>query len=376
MAGMRIVFTVLLIASIATRVLAQAPDDYARARALALDAQRPEAIALLRAYLQTTPTDVDSRVLLGTVLSWEGQYDAARTELEQVLVAHPGYGDAIASLMNVELWSDHPRRALEVARRGLAVAPNDQRFIQGRERATHQLDLVRPWSVSASTSYDWFDDHRSAWKETQATLKRDTPAGAVILRGLHADRFSLSDNQFEVEMYPRFRPGTYAYVSGGYAPRKVLYPGYRLAADLYQSLGAGFEGSIGYRRLGFSTPTDIYVVTINKYVGNWLLTGKGFYLPDQTGASSRSFHGSFRRYFGAEGTSYVGARYSHGSAREEIRDIHDFEVLGSDTIAAEWQADIGRRLVVNASGSTSRQARVSQSQLRQNSVSATIGVRF
>lgn len=355
---------------------AQPQDDVSRARALAKAGQRDQAIALLRARLEASPTDGDALVALGTMLSWQGQYDEARRVLELALERHPTDTDALGALLNVELWSDHPRQALQVAQRGLAEAPNDSRFLQGRQRASDALALLRPWQVSVSESYDWFNDNRTAWNETQAALKRETRAGSVIVRGSRAQRFGLSDNQFEVEMYPRFRPGSYAYVSAGFAPDQKLYPQYRYAVDIYQSLGGGFEGSVGVRRLGFATRTSIYVATMNKYVGNWLLTGRMFYIPDRAGSASRSYHGSFRRYFGAEGSSYVGARYSRGLAREEIRTLNDFEVLSSDTVALELQAYLGHRGVFSASGGTSRQERVDRQSLRQHSLSAGLGIRF
>ena len=186
----------------------------------------------------------------------------------------------------------------------------------------------------------------------------------------------MRDNQFELEMYPSFRPGTYAYVSAAAGPDRVLYPRYRYAADLYQSIGSGFEASAGMRRLGFDARTNIYLAALSKYVGNWLLNGKIFYVPDRTGKSSTSYHGSFRRYFGADGTNYVGLRYARGLARDEVRNLNDFEVLTSDTVAAEFNAIIRRRLVLQISGGTSRQNRINQLALRQHSVSVGAGWRF
>ena len=43
----------------------------------------------------------------GIVLSWEGKSNESRTELQRVLAEHPGNGDALQALINVELWSDH-----------------------------------------------------------------------------------------------------------------------------------------------------------------------------------------------------------------------------------------------------------------------------
>ena len=365
-----------LLVVLASDSLGAQGDEVSRARALAFGGKHVEATALLHQYLASEPSDTDARTLLGTVLSWDGRYDEARTELQTVISGRPTDGDALPALINVELWSDHPQQAKVLAERGLAAATKDDRYLEGRERAISAIDYARAWAISASYSYDWFSDQRSAWRESQASLKRQTPVGSIIARGSRAERFSVMDNQFEIEMYPSFRPGTYAYVSFGIAPDQRLYPHYRYAADIYQSLGKGFEASIGFRRLRFSSDTDIYVGTLSKYVGNWLLTGRMYYVPDRTGANSRSYHGSFRRYFGGAGTSYVGARYSRGFAREEIRNINDFEVLNSETAAGELDVNLSRRWRLGLSGSTSRQDRLDRDALRQNSASATLGFRF
>ncbi len=354
----------------------QAIDGLTEARALAIAGNRPAAIAQLRERLAVAPADDDARLLLGTVLSWEGSYEEARTLLQQVVTARPADTDALGALLNVQIWSGRPREAKALAERGLELSPNSSQFLQGRQRAVDAIDRLRPWEVSASESDDWFSDRRTSWREHQLSVRRATPAGSVIVRGSRAERFGLTDNQFEVEMYPRFRAGTYAYVSAGWAPAKRLSPESRYAADLYQSLGAGLEGSFGYRRLGFSSTTDIFVASLNKYVGNWLLTSRMFYVPDRTGAASRSYHGAFRRYFGADGTSYVGARYSHGFAREEVRNLNDFEVLRSNTVAGELSTALGSRLRLGVSGSTSDQERANLLKLRQHSLSAALGVKF
>jgi YaiO family outer membrane protein len=235
---------------------------------------------------------------------------------------------------------------------------------------------LRPWGVSVGYGYDWFNDDRAAWREYAASIRRATPIGALILRGARAERFGLQDDQFEIEMYPRLRNGTYLYVSFALAPDHVLFPEHRYAADVYQALGGGFEGAVGFRRLQFDSPTDIYVGTLNKYLGDWLLTGRMFYIPDRAGESSKSYHGSFRRYFGSDGTSYIGGRYSRGFAREEIRNVSDFEVLQSDTLAADLNTTLGRRVTVGASFTRSNQQRVERADLRQSSATVTVGLRF
>jgi YaiO family outer membrane protein len=380
-------------------------DVVARARALAVAGQHAESITLLEDSLVTSPGDSDARVLLGTVLSWEGRHDEARREFEAILAESPTHGDALPALINVELWSGHPGRAEELASRALRNRPNDTAMLLARARALSALERqteardtldrlllldprddqarqmrrqvragLRFWQVRVGSSYEGFSDHRLAWRETQVSLSRATPIGSVILTGVRAQRFGLEDDQFEFEVYPRIRPGTYAYVAGAFSPDAVLFPEYRYAADLYQSLGAGFEGSVGFRKLGFGSGVNIYVGSLSKYYGRWLFIERTFLTPHSAG-TSRSYHGSFRRYFGDAGT-YVGMRYGRGGWREEVRNRNDFEVLDSDVVAAEATLVLRRRLELSVSGSHSREDRVERRDLRQYSLSSGLGFRF
>lgn len=386
------------------RLHAGQADDLSRARALALAGQRDEAITLLQDSVGRSPGNTDARVLLGTVLSWEGRYDEARRALDAVLTANPTHGDALLASINVELWSDHPGRAEELSRRGLRQRPADPQYLLARVRALVALkrsteaadalerlliidprnpqglavrqtlqENLRVWQARAGASYDGFSD-RGPWHESQASVSRRTPAGPILVRGSRAERFGLTDDQIEFEMYPRVRPGTYAYVSGAYAPKARLYPQYRYAADIFQGLGAGFEGSVGFRRLGFGSGVNIYVGSLSKYYGNWLYTGRVFATPNRAG-TSRSFHAAFRRYVGSSGT-YLGMRYGRGASREELLTRNDLEVLDSDIGAGEANVVLRRRLELNLTGSYSREDRVERGNLRAYSVATALGFRF
>ena len=379
-------------------------DVLTEARGMAFAGQRAESIKLLEDSLKTSPNG-DARVLLGTVLSWEGRYDEARRELEGVLAGNPTHGDALPALINVELWSDHPARAEELASRALRNRPHDTAMLLARAKALSALerpteardtldrlliidprddaarqmrrgvrDSLRLWRVSFGASHDEFSDRRVAWRETQASLGRSTPAGTVSVRATRAQRFGYQDDQFEFEMYPRFRPGTYAYVAGAYSPDAILFPEYRYAVDLYQSLGGGFEGSAGFRRLGFGSGVDIYVGSLSKYYDNWLFTWRTFFAPDAIG-TSRSYHGAVRRYIGEAGAS-IGLRYGSGAGREELRNRSDFEVVESEVVAAEGTVVLRRRLELNLSGSYGREDRGDRRNLRQYSLSTGLGFRF
>ena len=357
----------------ATRVSAQTADILASARAAATSGHRAEALDTLRLRLNDAPRDVDARLLYGLILSWEGRYDEARQALQQVLVQSPAYVDARIALMNVSWWSGHPSEARDAADAILAQDPGNRQARDLRER----LEAAsRPWWGGATYATDAFSDHREQWHEYNVSLTRLTPHGSVIVRANEARRFGLKDQMAEVEFYPKIRPGTYAFVGVGGDLDSVLYPSYRVAFDLYQSVGGGFEVSGGFRRLGFDSATNIVVGTVSRYVGNWMLTAKVFHVPVDGPLDSTSYHGAFRRYIRGDGSSYVGLTYSHGFSREEIRNAADLTTMNSDTIKLEADQLFARRLRLFASGGTSRQARQVNGPLWQTSAGGGIMVLF
>ncbi|HLK47573.1 MAG TPA: YaiO family outer membrane beta-barrel protein [Bryobacteraceae bacterium] len=350
-------------------------DVVATARQLATGGHRAEALEMLDKRLAEKRTDSDARVLRGVILSWEGRYDDARRDLEMVLAQHRDHGDALPALINVEMWSDHPERAEELARDALRRNPTDPDLLLARAKALKALkrnrealneierlllvdpgnqkaaamkvdlgDSLRKFSASFDHSTEWFSDGRTPWQETQVQLSRDTEFGSVIARFDRANRFGLTSQMVEIDAYPHIRRGTYAYLNVGYSPDANLYPQTRLAADLYQSLGHGFEASGGFRQLHFGGNIHIYTASITKYYGDWMFTGRTFLTPDDVG-TSRSGQFLVRRYLGSA-TDYVSFRVGYGSAPAEVTSVTDIEILNSQSFAAEINHAIGRRFMV------------------------------
>ena len=331
---------------------AQVAPAVAAAREALAFGDRSRALAGLGAHLADTPRDVDARLLYGLILSWEGRYDEARPQLQQVVAQAPAYTDARVALMNVAWWSGDSRAAREASNAILSADPGNAQARTVRDR----LDATsRPWTGGLSYGYDAFSDGRAGWHESAASITRLTSRGSVIVRASDARRFGSADRQFEVGAYPRFRPGTYAFIGVGVAPDAALYPSNRISFDLYQALGAGVEVSGGFRRLDFGSTTNIFVGTLSKYVGNWMLTGKVFHVPGEGELDSTSYHGGFRRYVRGDGVSYVGAAYSHGFSREEIRNLADLTTLDSDSIRLDAYQQLTNRLRAFVTVSPSRQ---------------------
>jgi YaiO family outer membrane protein len=363
----------LLALALAGPALAEDEGIIAEARRVAAAGHRPDAIAMLEAHLAQTSRDVDARLVYGLMLSWEGQYDQARRELQQVIVQAPGYLDARVALMNVEWWSGNRREARDGADAILATDPGNPQARTMRERLAA---AGRPWSASVSYANDSFNDGRQPWHESTLSMTRSTPVGSVIGRLSQANRFGYQDQQAEVEFYPRIRPGTYGFIGVGAAPGPSLYPSHRFAFDLYQSLGNGVEVSGGLRRLDFASAVMIYVGTATKYVGNWMVTGKVFHVPDEGDLDSTSYHASVRRYIRGDGTSYLGATLSRGLSREEVRSVADLTTLHSTTVRAEADQMVGKVLRLFVVGGSSRQERANRNPLWQTSFSTGMAVQF
>ena len=251
----------------ATETVIEPRDPVTAARNLAHNDRRADALEMLERRLKQQPEDSDARVLHGIILSWEGRYDEARTDLEAVLAGHRDHGDALPALINVELWSGHPERAETLARGALRRRPNEPTLMLAQARALKALgrereapatlnrllefdpgnrqaagmresmgEALHPLEVSFTHTSEWFNDGRTPWREEQVAIKGRTPAGALISRFSRADGYGRHSQQAEIDFYPRIRSGTYAYVNLGYSPDATLYPRYRFGTDLHQSL--------------------------------------------------------------------------------------------------------------------------------------------
>ena len=382
-----------------------AEEVFKQARDLAISGKRTEALELLKTHLEEHPNDGDARVIYGIVLSWEGKYDEARKQLSRILSNNPTHGDALPALINVELWSDHEDRAVALAAQGLQDNPNNTTLLlaqakalknlrkypaaiqslnrlldqEPNNKAAHDLrkalvELNRTWETSIGQSYEWLNDGNAAWIETAVTLKYQAPVGSLLGRFSRADRFSLTSNQMELDFYPRIRRGTYAYINVGYSPDGVLYPDYRLGTDLYQSLTHGWEGSAGYRRLGFSEAVNIYTFSLGKYYGNWLFSARTFLTPDLLGTShSVSFAG--RRYFG-DGTEYIGFRVGTGASPVEARNVYDVITLNALGAFGEFNRTIASRWTINVRGGYSYEDRLNRNVLKRAMLDTTLYFRF
>lgn len=329
---------IVVLSLAASAALAQ-DDVVARARQLATTGNRADATRLLDQHLAAQPNDLDARTLLGTVLSWDGQYDRARQELRRVVSADPKNLDARIALIRTEIWSGHRDAAQSLVSDSLALFPGNgdlmalQQQARGPAAAPHQQVVI-------GFNYDNYKDS-DAWREGFAALTLGSRVGPVIARASHAHRFGNDDNMLELEAYPRLAARTYAYLAGGWSPDAKIYPRSRFGAEVFHGFGEGWEASAGARRLNFPDAVNIYTGSLSKYVKAWLFTGRVYATSDTTSGYLMAC-----RYFGPEG-QYVSLRAGRGSLGSEIRSSADVESLDVWEIAAEAMLIFGGQWSVN-----------------------------
>ncbi len=351
-----------------------------QARALTKNKQSDRALALLDAHLKTNPDDLDARVLLGLILSWESHYDEGRKALESVLAADNDYKDARMALINLERWADQPDRAAALALEGLRMRPKDPEFEEQLKKALQQSEaekkkkkagsqpskpsaaaeaLEHPqasWEFGADRNQIWFSDKRSTWTEQAFLLAKNTPYGWVSARFQRAEQGGTHSSLMELEMYPRLRPGLYGLISGAFSPDANLYAHRRFATELFQSLPRGYEASLGYRYFRFNEGVNMVTGSVAKYFGNWWFSGRTFLTPGSEGLS-RSVQFSARRYY-RDADHYIGFRGGIGASPFEIRSINETGNLDSETLGFEALWKFRNRLRMRMNAGVSRQERI------------------
>lgn len=324
------------------------------------------------AALEKSPDYHGIRIFVARLYAWEGNYANAREELHYVLDRDPNNYNALSARLDVAYWSSNYNEGLTWVNRALDHYPQDEEFLLAKAGLQQQLDQpeeaeqtyinildLYPGSVKArdglnslnlkqmkyqatlSYRHDRFSQIFDPWNFWEIQLSRQTGIGSVIGRVQYANRFSTNGVQYNVDVYPSLTEGLYAYVSAGYSDA-TIYPDFRFGLSLYKSLPSAFELEGGFRYLNFgSSETAIYTVSLSKYWGNYLFTGRTYFVPSSAG-NSQSFSLLSRRYFG-DAQTYVGIQGGFGTASSDIQFSQDIQRLDSWSVSVEGQYPINRR---------------------------------
>lgn len=167
-------------------------------------------------------------------------------------------------------------------------------------------------SVKIEFEHEDFDDDTKAWQLGTLEYSHKFEKVSVILRASEADRFGTQGTQYEIDMYPKIRKGTYAYLNFGVSGSS-LFPERRYGAQIWQSLGNGYEGSLGVRYLAFDDAVTVWTGSIGKYSGNYYYVLTPYVVDGDDGTSATGIV-EIRRYFGDDTANVFTFRVGYGNA--------------------------------------------------------------
>ena len=321
-------------------------NSFSLAREKASEKQYNEAHIILCEILQQSPSNIEARILLGRIFAWEGKYDSARIQLKQALLDNPQYEDAFKALIDVELWNVQFSQALNYSNEALSYFPLDEellikkiRSLKGLNRELEALHILNKLQdihpsasgiellrqeISAKTmlqsigfnyAIDAFAEQKP-WQYTSFQYSRRTPYGPAFARLNYTYRFEQGGTQVEFDFYPRISDGKYAYLNYGIS-NNALFPKHRIGGEFFSGLPVGFEGSLGFRYLSFSSGSSIviYTGTLGYYWGNYWFSFRPYITPGDNGTSKSA--SLTIRYFLSDAEDYFSLRFGAGFTPDE-----------------------------------------------------------
>jgi len=354
---------------------------FSEARRIAFEEEnREQARQLCQHALEAAPDYHDIRVFLGRLYAWDKQYNRAEEALSYVLSNNQKYTDARYALLDVYIWSEQYHEVLRTANEGLKFNPVNEKFLYSRalaqaelkqrdaavttldkllqinpshEQGSSLLEQLREegrlYKVSADYRLDRFQNaeapwaffctgqDRDPWHLFSVDVSRRMAFGTVIGRINHVQRFGIKGYQFEIDAYPKIRPGTYMYLNLGLSWTD-LFPKYRLGGEVFQSLPGAFEASAGFRSMFFeNSDVTVYTASVGKYYGSYWLNLRTFVTPKDV-SFSRTIILTSRRYFG-DADNFLSITVSLGESPDYIITFSEVNYLSARkfTFGGQWR---------------------------------------
>jgi YaiO family outer membrane protein len=302
--------------------------EYQRIKMIAFDGDYVKAVAAARKLVNSYPTYGDARILLGRILAWQKEYINAAAVIDTLLLNDPGNVDALSVRRDILLWSKDNQRISTDIRAGYS-------FDSFREPYT------RLWQIFKAGA-----GHRFTWGPAYAGLnvgniKIDEPS-----------HFDATELQIEAEAWPNLTDKNYAYLTYAYSPGK-FFPRHRAGVELWQVLPAGWAISAGLNYYYFERSAFIAGASVEKYLGKYWLSLKGFVYFKDNGPRTSLFLNA-RRYF--NDNDYFQVTLGTGAAPDEPFDIKaNLTRLNANTIRLAYNLSVTHKLMMRIGTGYSRE---------------------
>lgn len=244
-------------------------------------------------------------------------------------------------------------------------------FAQAEVGTSSQMSAQ--YTANFNYTHDSFSEDLEPWEQLSVSCGYNSKFGKIIARSNTARRFGESGQQFEVDSYPHLGEGRYAYLNLGQS-HSSIFPNYRFGAELFQSMGQGFEVSGGFRKLWFaeSDPT-IWTGSVAKYYGPYYFAIRPFYVPKAIGDSWSGFI-EIRRYL--DDTTFLDLKAGVGESSDQRASTLEVFDLKSRWISTGVNWQIHNTTAITGSFSIENMEPRPQAERQQRTISLGLEQKF
>ena len=356
------------------------PDvSFENARKLAFNREREAAIDTLKKVIPHYSDYIDLRLLLGSIYSWDNQYELARTQFKEALKKENKYKDLWVAAINNELYDKQYEQALTVIDSALVYFPKDLKISYKKVQVLDNFEKIDQAIVLLDTminvqkNNNWIAYRRNLYLKSlnrtifialngetfsdffdnmgNATIgySRATKFGTYIGKINYSNRFDIEGLQYEIEGYPKFGKKIYAYLNYGFSG-SIIFPKRKWSTELFGILPKNMEASIGYRQLYFDIDegqiSHLITGSISKHLGRFFLQIRPF-ISYSRGEEGFATVLSLRKYLKND-KNYLGTSISIGVSPQFNRfspDDTDFVMLNNSNFSLSYNLIFNRNIL-------------------------------
>ena len=348
---------------------------YEEAYKLAYGGDTKSAQNLLEELVSKEPKNKEAKELLARTFSWSGQYDKARPNFNALLSEEKDNPNLWIAAVKNEIYAGANSTALGLANKGLrhvqsAVLErlrvlavkgventkyekigwyNTTEIKKGRkkgkskknagsETAKEQTEEKEELKnrIGFSNTVTVFNERYDPMFFSSISFKHKTRFGSIIPRINYSSRVGKQGVQYDIDMYPKFAKGFYAYLNYGYSDASI-YPKHKMGGDIYMSLPGSFEFSAGARHIITRTRTVTGISnSFGHYRGNYYLSLRSLVTPKPDGLTRVSGNLLVRKY-SRDSENYMGFTVGVGISPELRQFFADDQLLAETIFFIETQ---------------------------------------
>lgn len=202
-------------------------------------------------------------------------------------------------------------------------------------------------TVFTGVTVDVFDEYYDMMIANSIGYSYKHQLGTASLKLNRAYRFNSVGYQTEVEFYPKFKNGWYAYAAYAYSGA-VFLPKHRAGLELFVPFAKKWETSAGLRFLSFQTGTTTWIFTgsLSNYFHSWLFSVRPFIIP-----TNQNWGGALivnaRKFL--NDTDAIGLRLGMGASPDER-----LVLLNNNTIANDVLLLLSQQIAIYANHNFSK----------------------